>query len=118
MKFFDNSYKYAYLSNQIFNIISIISIFNLGKLLKNQSTGIWAALIFTFSTLILNQRSDYLIDLSLTSFSTIGFLFFTKWYLDKNIFSFYSCLAGISLGLVFLTKPTGIIIFTFPFIRI
>ena len=114
LKFFNNSYQYAYLSNQIFNIISIISIFNLGKLLKNQSTGIWASLIFTFSTLIVNQRSDYLIDLSLTSFSTLGFLFFTKWYLDKNIFSIYSYLAGISLGLIFLTKPTGIIIFAFP----
>ena len=118
MKFFNNSYKYAYLSNQIFNIISIVSIFNLGKLFKNESTGIWASIIFTFSALILNQRSDYLIDLSLTSFSTLGFLFFTKWYLDKNIFSFYSCLAGTSIGLIFLTKPTGIIIFIFPFILI
>ena len=118
LKFFNNSYQYAYLSNQIFNIISVISIFNLGKLLKNQSTGIWAAIIFTFSALILNQRSDYLIDLSLTSFSTLGFLFFTKWYLEKKTFNSYSSLAGISLGLVFLTKPTGIIIFTFPFILI
>ena len=118
MKFFNNSYKYAYLSNQIFNIISIISIFNLGKLLKNQSTGIWASVIFTFSTLILNHRSDYLIDLSLTSFSTLGFFFFAKWFLDKKVFSFYSFLAGVSLGLIFLTKPTGIIIFTFPFILI
>ena len=40
IKFFNNTYKYAYLSNQIFNVISIISIFNLGKLLKNESTGI------------------------------------------------------------------------------
>ena len=118
MKFSNNSYQYAYLSNQVFNIISIVSIFNLGKLLKNQSTGIWASLIFTFSALILNQRTDYLIDLSLTSFSTLGFLFFTKWYLDNKIFSFYSFFAGISLGLIFLTKPTGIIIFTFPFILI
>ena len=118
LKIFNNSYKFAYLSNQIFNIISIISIFNLGKLIKNQSTGIWASIIFTFSTQILNQRSDYLIDLSLTSFSTLSFLFFTKWYLDKKLFSFYSFLAGVSLGLIFLTKPTGIIIFTFPFILI
>ena len=118
LKLFNNSYHYAYLSNQIFNIISIISIFNLGKLLKNDSTGIWASIIFTFSTLILNQRSDYLIDLSLTSFSTLGFLFFLKWYLDKTICSFYSIFAGLSLGLIFITKPTGIIIFTFPFILI
>ena len=115
LKFLTISYQYAYLSNQIFNIISIISIFHLGKLLKNESTGIWASLVFTFSSMILNQRTDYLIDLSLTSFSTIGFLFFTKWFLDKKTFSYYSFLAGISLGLIFLTRPTGIINFIFPF---
>ncbi len=118
LKFFNNTYQFAYLSNQIFNIICIISIFNLGKLLKNKSTGIWAALLFSFSSLILNQRTDYLIDLSLTSFSTLGFLFFTKWYLDKKNISFYSSLAGVSLGLIFLIKPTGIIIFFLPFVFI
>ena len=118
LKFFSNTYQFAYLSNQIFNIICIISIFNLSKLLKNESTGIWAALIFTFSSLILNHRSDYLIDLSLTSFSTLGFLFFTKWYLDIKKFSFYSALSGAALGLIFLTRPTGITIFFLPFVFI
>ena len=118
LKVFKNTYQFAYLSNQIFNIICIISIFNLSKLLKNESTGIWAALIFTFSSLILNHRSDYLIDLSLTSFSTLGFLFFTKWYLDIKKFSFYSALSGAALGLIFLTRPTGITIFFLPFVFI
>ncbi len=118
LKVFNNTYQFAYLSNQIFNIICILSIFNLGKLLKNKSTGILAALIFTFSSLILSQRTDYLIDLSLTSFSTLGFLFFTKWYLDKNKFSFYSSLAGASLGLIFLTRPTGITIFFLSFLLV
>tara|TARA_Y100000589_G_scaffold243137_1_gene230748 strand:- start:1581 stop:3977 length:2397 start_codon:yes stop_codon:yes gene_type:complete len=118
LKVFKNSYHIAYLSNQIFNIICIFSIFNLGRLLKNKTIGIWASLIFSFSALILNQRSDYLIDLSLTSFSTLGFFFLTKWYLDEKKFSFYSILAGFALGLIFLTKPTGIIIFFFPLIFI
>ncbi|MBO8228653.1 phospholipid carrier-dependent glycosyltransferase [Prochlorococcus marinus XMU1414] len=118
LKLFNNTYKFAYLSNQIFNTICIISIFHLGKLLKNKSTGIWAALLFTFSSLILSQRTDYLIDLSLTSFSTLGFLFFTKWYLDKKKFSFYSPLAGASLGLIFLTRPTGVVIFFLSFLLI
>ena len=43
LKVFNNSYQFAYLSNQIFNIICIVSIFNLGKILKNESSGIWAA---------------------------------------------------------------------------
>ena len=47
LKVFKNTYQYAYLSNQIFNIICIIAIFNLSKLLKNESTGIWAALILS-----------------------------------------------------------------------
>ncbi len=118
LKIFNNTYQFAYLSNQIFNIICIISIFNLSKLLKNESTGIWASIIFTFSSLILNHRSDYLIDLSLTSFSTLGFLFFTKWYLDTKKFSFYSSLSGAALGLIFLTRPTGITIFFLPFVFI
>ncbi len=116
LKVFNNTYQFAYLSNQIFNIICIFSIFNLSKLLKNESTGIWASLIFTFSSLILNHRSDYLIDLSLASLSTLGFLFFTKWYLDKKKFSFYSSLTGASIGLIFLTRPTGVLIFFLSFL--
>tara|TARA_B100000886_G_scaffold112756_1_gene75801 strand:- start:754 stop:3150 length:2397 start_codon:yes stop_codon:yes gene_type:complete len=116
LKVFNNTYQFAYLSNQIFNIICIVSIFNLSKLLKNESTGIWAALIFTFSSIVIKQRSDYLIDLSLASFSTLCFLFSTKWYLDKKKFSFYSSLSGATLGLIFLTKPTGIVIFFLSFL--
>ena len=118
LKFFKNTYQFTYLSNQIFNIICIVSIFKLSKLLKNESTGIWAALIFTFSSLILNHRSDYLIELSLSSLSTLGFLFLTKWYLNKKKFSFYSFLAGAALGLIFLTKPTGVVIFFLSFLCI
>ncbi len=118
LKIFKNSYHISYLSNQIFSIISIISIFNLGKLFKNESIGIWGAIIFTFSSLIINQRSDYLIDLSLTSFSTLNLLFFTKWYLDESKSYKYSILSGLSLALVFLTKPTGIILFLLPLLFI
>ena len=111
LKVFKNSYQYAYLSNHIFNIICIVSIYQLAKLIKDSSTGIWAAFIFSFSSLIVNQRSDYLIDLSLTSFIILSLLFFTKWYLDTNKNNYFAILSGGSLGLVFLVKPTGIIFF-------
>ena len=42
LKFFGANYQNAYLSNQIFFIITIFSIYNLGIILKNKSTGIWA----------------------------------------------------------------------------
>ena len=114
LKIFDNTYKYAYLSNQVFSIVCVLSIFNLGKLLKNKSTGIWGVIIFTFSSFIINQRSDFLIDLSLTAFSTLSFLFLTKWYLNEKKHTSYAAFSGISIGLIFLTKPTGIIIFLLP----
>ncbi len=118
INFFDNSYYYSYLSNQIFSIITILSIFNLGKYFNKKSVGIWGSIIFTFSLFIIRQRSDYLIDLSLTSFSTLNLLFFTKWYFNNSKNFKYSILSGISLALVFLTKPTGISIFFLPLIFI
>ena len=118
LKITDNTYVYAYLSNQIFNLICIFSIFNLGKLFKNQAVGLWASIIFTFSKLIIDQRSDYLIDLSLTGFTTLNLFFFTKWYLNKKTGNLFPLLSGISLALVFLIKPTSIIIFFFPFLVI
>ena len=84
LKVFNNTYQFAYLSNQIFNIICIVSIFNLSKLLKNASTGI-SVLIFTFSSLILNHRSDYLIDLSLSSLSTLCFIFYKMVFRYKKV---------------------------------
>lgn len=115
LKIFKNSsYHYAYLSNQVFNLICIFSIFNIAKLIKNESTGIWASIIFTFSNFIVNQRSDYLIDLSLTSFSTLSLLFLTKWYINNKNNIKYSVLSGLALALVFLTKPTGIVLFILP----
>ena len=118
LKFFKNNYHFAYLSNQIFNIICIVSIYNIGKIFRDQSIGLWASVIFTFSSLVVNQRTDYLIDLSLTSFSTLNLFFFTKWYFDKKNFSRFSILSGFSLGLIFLIKPTGIILFCLPFLLI
>ncbi len=84
LKLFKNTYHYAYLSNQLFNIICLISIYELSKVFKNKSSGLFAALLFTFSSLIISQKSDYLIDLSLTSFSCLNLLFFTKWFEGKE----------------------------------
>ena len=118
LNIFNNSYHFVYLSNQLLNLICIFSIFKLGKLLKDEATGIWASIIFTFSLLIVEHRSDYLIDLSLSAFSTLSLFFFTKWYLDFKRISLFSILAGLSTSLIFLIKPTGIFLFFLPLIFI
>ena len=51
--FSKNSYLIAYLSNNIYNFICILSIYEFCKVIKQKDTGIWAALIFTFSHLLL-----------------------------------------------------------------
>ena len=104
LKLFGNSYKAAYLSNHLFNFISIFSIYEISKIIKDNRTGIWAAVFFSLSPLIVQQRSDYLIDISLTAFSVLFILILTKWRNDKNNISVYSALSGLSLGLIFLTK--------------
>ena len=114
LKIFGISYKNAYLSNHIYSLICLFSIFELGKITLNKSVGLWAAIIFTFSPLIISQRTDYLIDLSLTAFITLTFLFITRWFLSQNIFSIYSIITGLTLGFVFLVKPTGIVLLIFP----
>ena len=116
LRIFGNSYTVAYLSNHIFNIITILSIFKLGSILNNRNTGLWASLIFTFSPFIVSQRTDYLIDLSLTSVCTLFILSLTLYFLDTAKVSFYALISGLILGLIFLTKPTGICIFFIPLV--
>ena len=118
LKIFDNTYEIAYLSNNFFNIICIFSLYEIGKIYKDNKTGIWASIFFTFSQLIIHARTDYLIDLSLTSTITLTFLFLLKWNIDKKTYSFYSLVSGFGIALIFLTKPTGIIYLIFPIIFI
>ena len=114
LKLFGNSYKAAYLSNHLFNFISIFSIYEISKIIKDNRTGVWATVFYSLSPIIVQQRSDYLIDISLTAFSILFILVLTKWKNDENNISLYSAISGLSLGLIFLTKPTGIIIFLIP----
>ncbi len=117
LKFFkNNSYVLTYLSNNIFNIISIFSIYNICCLFNKKNIGIWSSVIFTFSPFIAIQRTDYLIDYSLTAFSILFFSFLTNWFLDKKQFSIHSIFSGITYGFIFLVKPTGITFFLIPLV--
>ncbi len=114
----NNSYKFAYLSNHIFIGLTILSIYQLGLLFKNKNTGVWACIIFLFSPLVIQQRGVFLIDISLTSFSTLAILTMTLWDKSKKHLSLFGLLTGFSMGLIFLVKPTGIVIFIIPIIYI
>ena len=116
LKIFGANYQNAYLSNQIFLIITIFSIYNLGTILKNKSTGLWASFLFLVNPFIFDQRIDYLIDLSQLSLITLNFYLLTRHFLTKNHKLINSIFCGLSLGLLFLTKPTGIIFLVVPYL--
>tara|TARA_Y100001968_G_scaffold88817_1_gene79874 strand:- start:264 stop:2687 length:2424 start_codon:yes stop_codon:yes gene_type:complete len=119
LKYFGLSYKTAILSNQFFNWLLIFTIYYIAKIIYNRNAGLWSAFLCSISPVFLNQRTDYLIDLSLTSFITISWLFLSLWRFDIYLNKWFSSfLAGIFIGFVFLIKPTGLILLWLPMLMI
>ena len=115
LKFFGKTYESSILSNNIFSIITILCIFNLSRDLGYKKAGLWGAFIFAFNPYIFDQRVDYLIDISLICFLNLNFYILFK-FLKSNGSYILSLILGISLGFIFLTKPTGILFLVFPYI--
>ena len=115
LKFFGKTYESSILSNNIFSIITILCIFNLCRDLGYKKAGLWGAFIFAFNPYIFDQRVDYLIDISQICFLNLNFYILFK-FLKSNGSFLLSLILGISLGFLFLTKPTGILFLVFPYI--
>ena len=115
LKFFGKTYETSILSNNIFSIITILCIFNLCRDLGYKKAGLWGAFIFAFNPYIFEQRVDYLIDISQICFLNLNFYILFK-FLKSNGSFILSLILGISLGFIFLTKPTGILFLVFPYI--
>ena len=112
---FGKNYENSLISNNIFSIITILSIFNISREIGNNKAGIWGALIFAFNPYIFDQRVDYLIDISQVCFINLNFFILFKFIKAKGgvLLSF---LLGTTLGFVFLTKPTGLLFLVLPYI--
>ncbi len=115
LKFFGKTYESSILSNNIFSIITILCIFNLSRDLGYKKAGLWGAFIFAFNPYIFDQRVDYLIDISQICFLNLNFYILFK-FLKSNGSYILSLILGITLGFIFLTKPTGILFLVFPYI--
>ncbi|AQL29772.1 MULTISPECIES: glycosyltransferase family 39 protein [unclassified Prochlorococcus] len=112
---FGKNYENSLISNNIFSIITIFCIFKMAKEIRNNKAGLWGALIFAFNPYIFDQRVDYLIDLSQVCFINLNFFILFKFIKTKGGF-LLSFLLGTTLGLVFLTKPTGLLFLVLPYI--
>ena len=115
LKFFGNNYESSILSNNIFTAITILCIFNLCRELGYKKAGLWGAFIFAFNSYIFDQRVDYLIDISQICFLNLNFYILFKFFKSNGTF-LLSLVLGITLGFLFLTKPTGIFFLVFPYL--
>ncbi len=108
-------YGSAILSNGVFQALLLGSLYGLGRLAHSRAAGLWAAFLCGVSPALLNQRSDYLIDFSLTAVLT-G----TWWLLTVRVLAgprrpwLWSLGGGLGLGVVFLTRPTGVLMLWLP----
>ena len=110
-------FRSAMAANGLFNGLLLLSCYGLGRQLHSRSAGLWSALFAAAAPALLNQRTDYLIDLSLTAVLTGSW-----WLLSQRRWGSQqrpwigSLLAGAGLAAVFLTRPTGLVLLWLPLV--
>jgi 4-amino-4-deoxy-L-arabinose transferase-like glycosyltransferase len=109
----------AILSNSLFNGLLLASVYGLGRLAHSRAAGLWAALVLACAPALLNQRSDYLIDFSLTAVLTACW-----WLLSVAVLTqpmrrwLWAGACGLGLGFVVLTRPTGVVLLWLPLVAL
>jgi len=119
------SYASAILSNSLFNGLLLVSVYGQGRLLGSRQTGLWAAWFCAVAPALLNQRSDYLIDFSLTAVLTACWTLLSWRHLGvcatgptpgrswRRPWLASGC-CGLALGALLLTRPTGLLLLWLP----
>ncbi|MFM7547617.1 MAG: hypothetical protein ACKO8I_01835, partial [Cyanobacteriota bacterium] len=108
-------YGTAMLSNSLFQALLLASLYGQGRLAGHRAAGLWGAGLAAVAPALLNQRTDYLIDFSLTAVITACWLLLSWRYLGQPRRPWLAAaLAGIALGLLLLTRPTGLLLLWLP----
>lgn len=113
------SFGSAILSNSLFNGLLLASVYGLGRLAHSRAAGLWAALFLACAPALLNQRSDYLIDFSLTAVLTACWWLLAMAVLTRPRRRWLGAGAcGLGLGFVVLTRPTGVVLLWLPLVAL
>jgi 4-amino-4-deoxy-L-arabinose transferase-like glycosyltransferase len=104
----------ATLVNLVFTALIMLSLYLLGRTLFSRQVGVWAAGLSLLAPALAYQRTDYLLDYGLTAMVTVTFTSLTLWWFATGRRWLWSAAWGLGLGLIFLTKPTGIFFLFFP----
>ncbi len=109
------SYRSAMAANGLFNALLLASVYGQGRLLASRAAGLWAAWFCALAPALLNQRTDYLIDFSLTAvISGCWWLLSARRWLPLRRPWLWSGACGLGLGAVLLTRPTGLMLLWLP----
>ncbi|MFM7635067.1 MAG: hypothetical protein ACKO7Z_05695, partial [Cyanobacteriota bacterium] len=108
-------YGTAMLSNSLFQALLLASLYGQGRLAGQRAAGLWGAGLAAVAPALLNQRTDYLIDFSLTAVITACWLLLSWRHLGQPRRPWLAAaLAGIALGLLLLTRPTVVLLLWLP----
>lgn len=111
------SYGTAMLSNSLFQAVLLASLYSQACLAGRPRAGLWASLLAVLAPALLNQRTDYLIDFSLTAVITACWCLISWRHLASARRPWLSsALAGAGLGAVLLTRPTGLLLLWLPLV--
>ena len=108
------SFASAMASGAVFNALLLLSSYGLGRQIHSLSAGLWAATFCALAPALLNQRTDYLIDLSLTAVLTLAWWLLSQWRWSARWG--WAVAAGAGLGAVVLTRPTGLVLLWLPLV--
>jgi 4-amino-4-deoxy-L-arabinose transferase-like glycosyltransferase len=114
------SYNSAVLANSLFQALLMLSLYGQGRLMQGRQmqgrrVGLWAAALSGLAPALLNQRSDVLIDFSLTAVvSACWWLLSWKVLRHPRPGWIWSLLVGVGLGLITLTRATGLLLLWLP----
>jgi len=102
--------------NLVFSALLITTTYGLGRFWGDRQTGLWAATLTALLPVFLIMQTDYLLDYGLVAVISLAILSLTCWRGSQAVVGrwFWSILAGISVGLVLLTKPTGLLFLLIP----
>ena len=111
---FGRSTDVAVMTNILYLIILILSIYGIGRRIHSREVGLMAAFIVSVFPIIFGLSRSYWQDFPLTAMVSLStyLLIRTDYFRDKK----YSILFGLSIGLGMLTKWTYFVFLTGPFL--
>ncbi|KFF41403.1 MAG: PMT family glycosyltransferase, 4-amino-4-deoxy-L-arabinose transferase [Candidatus Atelocyanobacterium thalassa isolate SIO64986] len=108
----------ALLSNFLYSLILIISIYSIGKILFSTKVGLWSASLSVIFPRLYENRLQFLIDTPLVTFTIASFCCLTIWKYERNRSKkwLWSFVFGIFIGLALLTKQSTMFFLAVPLI--